>query len=263
MASNNNYQDFILLNPRISFHAGGLMNTYNHIQQLRDVTSETRFLDYGCGTGLTLMYLNKLGYKNSIGFDVNPEFIYSANFRFSQELVKPTFTMDFLEVLAQGNIEVVLMESVLAFVGDDDLEVIKNNLRQLHKNGHLRYLVLTDLASCHELDDTFMERSTAIYDAKKIRTRTEIKAILESIAEVGEIMYYNEQQYVYSDDPVIYVDDQQENAFLEVVARNKFSSLEEAKNFRITHANAIKDFGREFCEKVLYFNAAIKFNYHS
>src|SRR5262245_7082277 len=112
MLKSSNYENFILLNPLLSFHAGGLMNTAVTLRHVPGLKPDSRIFDYGCGTGLTLMMLNKLKYENLIGYDTNTDFINAASFRFSQENRKPVFVNDLSTMNGIGEIYLVILESV-------------------------------------------------------------------------------------------------------------------------------------------------------
>ena len=46
---------------------------------MRQVSTDTSILDYGCGYGRTCKLLNSIGYNNILGVDTSPEMIKRGN----------------------------------------------------------------------------------------------------------------------------------------------------------------------------------------
>jgi SAM-dependent methyltransferase len=254
-----NYDDFFLLNPRISFHGGGLMNTSNLIEDAKEIDKNDSILDYGCGSGLSLMFLYKLGFNNLIGYDKNESLIKSAELRFSNEKIKPYFFYQFDEKIVNMKIDVILIESIFSFINNKELLILKKNIDKVKKLEKLKYILINDIALVKVPGFDFIEKCKHVYNIKGLRNAENIRELLTHLSDGGSLISFKENRFIYEDSPIEYPEDEQENIFLNQVINNKFSNLEEAKKYRLEHAIAINELGKEMCDNVIYFNAIIKF----
>lgn len=186
------YDDFVLLNDHLSFHPGGLIATFNLLSHTPNINKEQTILDFGCGSGITLSFLKRLGFKNLIGYDKNPKAIEISKSKHSG--------IDFynnLDEISEGasNIDLILLESVFSFNDNDDLETLIKSLHEIIKKTAINYIGIVDFFSFGEIPVELKQKMAQTFGVKKIRTLQEFQSIFKSITTNSKVLHLQEHTF--------------------------------------------------------------------
>lgn len=110
------YQDVLAAVGAGSAHPGGLESTQMWIQELT-LTRDTEVLDIGCGTGRTLLNLNREYGCSATGVDIRPAMLAKARLRAKRSHQMANWRLGSAERLPfrDGQFDVVVAESVNVF----------------------------------------------------------------------------------------------------------------------------------------------------
>jgi len=139
----NVYLDFLALFGIGGAHPGGL-NLTRELLQKEKITTNTRLLDVGCGTGQTAEYIMSKYGCHVTGIDNHPIMINKANKRKVLSGLPITYQIGNIEKLNLHNkYDLIIAESVLSFT---DIKLSVSELyRLLEPGGILLAIEMTDV----------------------------------------------------------------------------------------------------------------------
>jgi len=149
-------------------HPGGFDLTKNILRKLK-IDCHTALLDVGCGTGQTAAYIAEQYGADVTAIDIHPIMLAKAKDRFSSLTHPVHLRRASVEALpfADGQFDIVLCESVLAFVSIP--RALAEIYRVLKQNG-----VLAAIEACHlQLTDKEKQKIAAFYGFRHLLTSQE------------------------------------------------------------------------------------------
>lgn len=246
------YVDFILLNEELSFHPGGLISTFNLISNTSGLDKEKSILDIGCGNGISLKMLHKLGYKNLYGYDS------SQNFSNSTKDLKDGINYVYdLDKIQSTHIYLILIESLLNFISPIEEATVIETINKIIYKYKIKYLAIVDFYSIVQLSNEFKSKLNSVFNIKNIKSTTTIYSFLNNAIPNSKIIYYKDHLLTINlterFKSLDLVDKLFENKFLP----NPFRNKDEANIYFSNFINEILTLYKSFTEQFKYFECIL------
>lgn len=196
-----NYLDFLSKFGVGGAHPGGI-NLTKEIFKNEKVSTTTRILDVGCGTGQTVAYLaNKYGAK-VIGIDNNPTMVAKAKSRIKKERLPVKIIEGSIEKIPipDQKFDFIVSESVLSFVNKP--KAMKEIYRVLKNGG--RFIAI-EFTISQQLEEKSEQEIKQFYGFDSCLTKKDWVTFLEKVGFKNiriqkNKSIFSEPEYHYSDD---------------------------------------------------------------
>jgi SAM-dependent methyltransferase len=249
-----NYEDFILLNDHLSFHPGGVLATFNLISNVANKSHDQTILDFGCGNGITISFLKRLGYKKIIGYDRNINAIRALQTKSSE------FNFyDDIETLLKSvsSIDLLILESIFSFNDDEELSKLIKSIRLLVEKTNIKQIAIVDFYPTGVIPIDLKLKLAKTFGAKEFRTKQQFEEIINSLSQKANITYFNEHIFFLNLKDKYNSNEQVKKLMSNDFFANEFASEEEAHSFFDEFISDMLDSYSVFGEHFKYFECLV------
>ncbi len=184
----------MLANRSFCFHPGGVIASLGLLSSIPDINkSKSMIIDYGCGNGLTLTALAKLGFTNLVGFDVNKEMIRQNQIA---DICNIKFFSNYNEMIEKTQTaEILLMESVFTYIDEESEDSFINGINNLIKSLNIQYTAIIDLYQFSAKNEKLFEIISSIFGIKNLRNKASLLYVLSKIKAKNNLKIQKEHLY--------------------------------------------------------------------
>lgn len=222
------YDDFILLNDHLSFHPGGLIATFNLLSHIANKSHDQTILDFGCGNGITISFLKKLGYKKLIGYDRNPNAIELCQKKFGEF----KFFKD-LDLMLQDidSIDLLLLESVFNFNDQAETDELLKAIQSLIQKTNIKQVGIVDFYSVGNTPVDLIEKMKTTFGIREVKNKKEFEEIVAALGPNNKVTYFNEHSFFMNLSDKYHPSEQATKLMSNKLLLNNFTSEKEAQQF--------------------------------
>ncbi len=253
------YNLFMLMNPGICFHPGGLLATYKVTRNVPGISKESGILDFGSGNGLSLFFLQKMGFKKLYGYDVNAQLIEKAKKRFgaNREILFYDALTDWHN--ATPEIYLMMLESIFSYIKESDMLGFTTQLKKVMAISGAKYLSVIDFYCIDQPSEAMKKEFRYIFNSNQLRTKLEVWQIINSLSPNGKVVYQEELK-IANQPEVVFGNKINNYDYLKNIIKDHVASVEEAIEYQKKYIGHICAFNDTFCKNFIFFKAVVEIN---